>query len=97
MGERFDLGHLVSAELEIEDRGVLRQPLELAGARNDDDLLLHQKTQTHLRGALAVLLADAREHAAVLGVAACDWTIGDDRQAVCRTCGANLRLINEGM
>src|SRR5690348_6851894 len=62
--ERIDLGHLVGAELEIEDRSILRQPLELAGARDDHDLLLHQESQAHLRGALAMLLADAREHRA---------------------------------
>src|SRR5690349_11394137 len=42
-GERADFGHLVLAQLEIEDRGILREPFELAGARDDDDLLLHQE------------------------------------------------------
>src|SRR5712672_3358896 len=97
LGERCDLGHLVGAELEIEDRGILRQPLELAGARDDDHLLLYQETQAHLRCAFAVLLADAREKLAVLGVAARDRTIGDDRHPVRRAGGTDLRLVDEGM
>ena len=43
------------------------KPLDLAGARDDGDALLHQPAQAHLRGGLAVRLADAREHRVVLG------------------------------
>src|SRR5439155_11016779 len=47
MRERVDLGHLIGVQLEVEDRGILREPLQLAGARDDDDLLLHQEAQAH--------------------------------------------------
>src|SRR5262245_26636152 len=97
MRERVDLDHLVRAELEVEDRGIFREPLQLAGARDDDDLLLHQEAQAHLRRALAMPRADARQHRAVLGIAARNRAIGHDRHAVGRAGLPHLRLINEGM
>ena len=41
--------HLGVAQLEIKQREILFQPLDLAGARNDDDALLHQPAQADLR------------------------------------------------
>ena len=65
MRQRGDLGHLLLAQHEIKDGGVLGQPLDLAGARNDDDVLLHQIAQADLRRGLAVRGADARQHGVV--------------------------------
>ena len=49
-------------------RRVLRKPLELAGARNDDDGLLHQIAQADLRRGLFMRGADARQHRVVLAL-----------------------------
>src|SRR5579864_1782967 len=85
--QRADLAHLGVAQGEIEDRGVLRQPLELAGARNDGDVLLHQEAQADLRRALAVRLGGAGEHRIVADVAARQRAVGDDRHAVLARAG----------
>jgi hypothetical protein len=35
MRQRGDLSHFLRAQIEIEDGGILRRPLDLAGAWND--------------------------------------------------------------
>jgi hypothetical protein len=82
MRERRDACHLRFAQREIEDRGILRQPFGFAGARNDHDVLLHQETQTHLRGGLFVYGADARERFVVARAALGDGAIGDNRRCL---------------
>ena len=93
--QRGDLRHLRIAQREIENRGIFRKPLDLAGARNDDDVLLHQKAQADLRGGLVVRGADTREHLVVAGIAARDRAIGDDRHAVLAAGRDHLRLVEE--
>src|SRR5689334_11959025 len=56
-GHARDLGHVGVGKLEVEDRHVLCEPLDPAGARDDDDALLHQEAQARLRRGLAVRLA----------------------------------------
>src|SRR5208282_725831 len=97
MRQRGNLGHLLLVQHKIKDGGILLKPLDLAGARNDDNVLLHQKAQRDLRGALAVRGADARQHPVVAGAAAGDRTVGDDGHAVPPAGGDHFRLVEEGM
>ena len=92
-----DLAHFGVAQFEIEQREVLFQPLDLAGARNDDDTLLDQPAQTNLRGGLAMRLADLFEHLVALGAAARDRAIGDNRHAVLAAGRDHLVLIEKRM
>ena len=56
--EFCNLGHVLSAELKVPDVNILFHTLFMDGFRNDDNAALHIPAQCHLRGALAVFLAD---------------------------------------
>ena len=56
-----DFLHLRRAERKIENACVFRKPLFFAGARDHDDLVLYQKSQSYLRRSLAMRGADARQ------------------------------------
>src|SRR5208282_820540 len=97
MRQRGNLGHLLLVQHKIKDGGILLKPLDLAGARNDDNVLLHQKAQRNLRCALAMRGADAGQHPVVAGAAARDRAVGDDGHAVPPAGGNHFRLVEEGM
>src|SRR5579872_6274813 len=92
-----NLLHLSGAEGEIEDRGVFRKPPFLAGARDHDDVLLHQITQTDLRRGLAMRGTDARQKLVVARAAARDRAIGDDRHVMFATGGDHFGLVEKRM
>src|SRR5262245_34642384 len=95
--ELADFGHFRVAQLEIEDREVGGEMVGIGGARDRHDALLDQIAQRHLRGALAVVLADALEHRVARHLAAGDRAIGGRRDAVLTTGGEHLALIEERM
>ncbi len=75
--EREDLLHLIVRQFEIEDRHVLAEAFDARGARDRRHALLHQPAQRHLRRALAMRRADARQHAFLADRAARDRAIGN--------------------
>ena len=72
----------LSAKSKIEH--VLRQPLDLGGARNDDDALLHEKAQAHLRRRSCRAPCRCGLSTSSLGAAARDRAVGDHRHADAR-------------
>src|SRR6516162_7796131 len=75
LGKCADLFHLGVGEREVEDRGILRQALHPAGARDHRDALLHQVTQRNLSGALAMVRADTGQRRMLAGAAAGDRAV----------------------
>ena len=69
----------------------------VGGARDGAEAELHQIAQRHLRGALAVRLADALERVGARHLAARDRHIGDHRHAVLLARRQHLVLVDEGM
>ena len=92
-----DLLHLGVRQLEIENRDILLQPLHLAGARNDAEAALHEKAQRDLRRALAMPLADGREHAVIRQSAPRHRAISDHANAVLFARRDHLALVEIGM
>src|SRR5499433_2904686 len=95
--EFADLGHFGIAQLEVEDRQIGGEVIGIGRARDRDDAVLHEITQRDLRGALAVALADAREHLVAGHLAAPERAISRDCQAVAATGGKHLALVDERM
>src|ERR1700680_4220263 len=93
LAEGGDRRHFLVAERKIEDVQVLLQPLALRGARDGDDLLLHQPAQAHLRRCFPVGSADFREQPVPRRFAPRDRAIGGDRDAVLAAGGDHLRLV----
>src|SRR5262249_32757899 len=83
--EPRDTGHLGRWELEVKERELFRQRFEAAGPRDDQDARLHQEAQAHLRGGLAVRLADARQPLVPAHAAAAPRAIGHARHAMAPT------------
>src|SRR6516225_10031289 len=92
-----DFGHFRCTQRKIENSGIFRQPLFFAGARNYNDVLLHQKSQTDLGRGFTALGADARQYLVVAGGAARNRTISDHRHVVPAACGDHLGLVQERM
>src|SRR5215831_18954966 len=73
-----NLLHLRRRQFEIEQRDVFRQPLDLRGTRNDDDVALDEPAQRDLTRALAVRLPDAPEHLVLAHLPARERAVGSD-------------------
>src|SRR5215469_2399720 len=97
VGKGANLRHLSVRQRKVKERKILRQAFDPAGARNDDDPLLHQIAQRDLRRALALGGTDAGKDRVLLGITASDRAIGNDRHAMRTASGDDLRLIEEGM
>src|SRR6516225_9866181 len=92
-----DFGHFRCTQRKIENSGIFRQPLFFAGARNYNNVLLYQKSQTDLGRGFSALGADARQYLVVAGGAARNRTISDHRHVVPAACGDHLGLVQERM
>src|ERR1043165_8610873 len=92
-----NLLHFRRRQFEIEQRNVFRQPLDLRGTRNDDDVALREPAQRDLARGLAVRLPDALEPLVLAHLPARERAIGRDRKAVLAAGGRYLRLIEIGM
>src|ERR1043166_9138663 len=79
MRQRGTLLHFRRRQFESDQGNVFRQPLDLGGARNDDDVALREPAQRDLARALAVRLPDALEHLVLAHLSARERAIGRDR------------------
>src|SRR5581483_8628123 len=91
--QREDLGHFLVGQLEIENVDVLREPLELGGARDGRDVLLDEPAETDLCRRLAVVAPDPYQRLVGLDLAFCDRAIGDHREASVGACCPDLALV----
>src|SRR3974390_3534683 len=90
-----DLLHLRVRQIELQVGKILRQSLDLAGARDHRDAFLGEPAQTDLCSALAMSLTDASEYLVHYGAAARDRTIGNHNHAVPFAGGDDLVLVEE--
>src|SRR4051812_44673017 len=95
--QRAQLLHLRVRQREIEQVEIFLQVFGIGGARNRDDVLLHQIAQRDLRRTLAVRLSDALQHGVAGRGAARDWAIGRDGKAVAAAGLDHLGAVDEGM
>src|SRR5665811_1998072 len=96
-GKPGNLPHLRIRQVEIQNRKILLQPLDLAGARDHHDALLGKPAQAGLRRGLAMGLADFFQQLVALGVTARDRAVGHHRHAVLAAGGDHLVLVEIGM